>query len=229
MNQNLTDKAQAIRYFLGELSEKEQSAVEKLFFENEGYSRFLDAVEEDLIRDYIGDKLEAEQKRNFELHFLISRRRREAVRRARLPAAKTLAGKENSGGFGALKTSLRQLKESSRISYIISASKLAAISLFILLGIFWLVRPPGKIETNRIENKNQKQIIKIAQTPAPEILLPAQGVQPPETKITIKLRRIPLIRKNRRQSRRNQERKKARSRQQSRPPRQKRRRPPPKA
>ena len=90
MNNDFQEK-DAIRYFLGELSETEQAAVEERFFTDEGFSDWLDEIETDLIDSYVRDELDISQRRRFEKDFLISERRQ-----LRVKAAAVLWEKEKS-------------------------------------------------------------------------------------------------------------------------------------
>ena len=84
----------AIRYFLGELSETEQTAVEERFFMDAEFSDWLDEVETDLIDSYVRNELDAAQNQKFGQRFLVSERRR-----ARVKAAAALLEKEKSTVF----------------------------------------------------------------------------------------------------------------------------------
>ena len=81
----------AIRYFLGELSETEQAAVEDRFFTDADFSDRLDEVETDLIDSYVRGELSAPQSQKFNEKFLVSERRR-----ARVKAAAALWEKEKT-------------------------------------------------------------------------------------------------------------------------------------
>ncbi len=84
----------AIRYFLGELSETEQTAVEERFFTDAEFSDWLDEVETDLIDSYVRNELDAAQSQKFEQNFLVSERRQ-----ARVKAAAAILEKEKSTVF----------------------------------------------------------------------------------------------------------------------------------
>ncbi len=84
----------AIRYFLGELSETEQTAVEERFFTDAEFSDWLDIVETDLVDSYVRNELDVATRRKFEQKFLVSERRR-----ARVKAAAVLLKKEKSTVF----------------------------------------------------------------------------------------------------------------------------------
>lgn len=178
MRQEVTK--QAIRYFLGELSEAEQSEIEERFFADEDYSRFLDAVENDLVDDYVGGKLNFLQKQNFERRFLISERRREAVRSARILRADLFAENEKKVIFFPAWFSFRQsIADFFRIPRSIQAGGFAAVAILVLLGAFWLTRLPENNQTARTENKNRMQIIERTKQRSPHIL-PLTNENPPD-------------------------------------------------
>lgn len=75
------------RYLLGELPAEEQEAFERRYFGDPELLDRMDAVEDDLIDDYVRNALTPEQRQQFERHFLDPRRRErvrmaEALRRA---------------------------------------------------------------------------------------------------------------------------------------------------
>ncbi|HNU06416.1 MAG TPA: hypothetical protein PKO33_01540 [Pyrinomonadaceae bacterium] len=72
----------AIAYFLGELPEAEQSAIEERFFSDAEFSEWLDEVEVDLIDSYVRDELDGRRRRDFETNYLVSENRRDRVRAA---------------------------------------------------------------------------------------------------------------------------------------------------
>lgn len=172
---------QAIRYLLGELSESEQSAVEARFFADEDYSFFLDAVENDLIEDYIGDKLDVRQTQNFERNFLISERRREAVRLA--AEAQALARAEEI-----VRPYLRAgfcLSRFFRVPNLAWTGGLATIAILILLGGLWLKNSPEKNQIAQIETENQTPIADSSKSSL-SMVLPPTNENPPDTNATQK-------------------------------------------
>jgi len=151
--QLFTDEEQAVRYFLGELSENEQSAVEERFFADEDYSRFLDAAENDLIDDYVCDKLDFRQTQNFERKLLISERRREEVRLAQILQTETFV--ERAVLSIAPSVSLHQwFNNLFRVPNLAWTGGLATIAILILLGNFWFINSPEKNQIAQIKIKN---------------------------------------------------------------------------
>lgn len=151
-----SEKERANRYFLGELSETEQNAVEECFFADEDYSRFLDAAENYLIDDYLKGKLDFRQARNFQRNFLISERRREKVRSARILQLETFAAKEESTLPASPPVSVwRQLENLFRVPRPAWAGGLAAVAILIALGGWRLVNSPEKNQTAKIDTDSQ--------------------------------------------------------------------------
>lgn len=186
MNQLFTDKKQAVRYFLGELSEREQSAVEERFFADADYSRFLDAVENDLIDDYVGGELDFRQTQNFARNFLISERRREAVRLAQILQAETFTEKEKAVLPVAPSVSLWQrLGNFFRVPNLAWAGGLATMAFLILLGGLWFINSPEKNQIAQIETKNLMPITDSSKSSLSLTLSPTGG-NPPNANTTQK-------------------------------------------
>ena len=157
MTQEFTD--QAIRYFLGELSEAERGAVETRFFADEDYSRFLDRAENDLIDDYLKGKLDFRQVQHFERRFLISRRRREKVRVAQILQTEVYAQKEKTVLPPAPSVAFwRRFENLFRVPNAIWAGVLAATAILILFGGWHLTNPPEENRTAKIERENQTAV-----------------------------------------------------------------------
>ena len=82
--------AQLTRYLLGELTEEEQEKIEERAFRDRRYLLEIEALECDLIDDYVRGALSEGQRRQFEERFLASAERRRKLQFAR--ALKTVAG-----------------------------------------------------------------------------------------------------------------------------------------
>jgi hypothetical protein len=67
-------------YLLGELAEEESVRVEDQYFSSDAYLELLQAVEAQLMDDYVRDRLTSEKKRRFEERYLGSPQGREGVR-----------------------------------------------------------------------------------------------------------------------------------------------------
>ena len=80
----LTDKQQAFKYLLGDLTESERDAVEERFFTDEDFSRFIDEAEIDLIDEFVRGELTETEAQMFSRNFLVSERRREKTRAAQI-------------------------------------------------------------------------------------------------------------------------------------------------
>jgi hypothetical protein len=80
----------ARRYLLGEVTEEECSAIESEYFSDEAVVDRIAAVEEDLVEDYLADRLTPDERRRFESHYLTApqhRTRVETIRRLRAATA----------------------------------------------------------------------------------------------------------------------------------------------
>ncbi len=186
MTREFTEQKQAIGYFLGELSEPEQSAVEERFFTDADYSRFLDAVENGLVDDYVGGKLDFRQTQNFERNFLISERRREAVRLTQILQTETFAEKEKVGFVAASNHSFWQRFENLfRVPNLAWAGGLATIAILILLGGLWLVDSPKNNQIAQIEIQNPTPITDSSKSSL-SVALPLTSENPPDANATQK-------------------------------------------
>src|SRR5215813_9388727 len=76
MRDDLSDDAQLTRYLLGELTEEEQVEIEERAFRDRRYLLEIEAVECDLIDDYVRGALSEVERRQFEERFLASEKRR---------------------------------------------------------------------------------------------------------------------------------------------------------
>jgi hypothetical protein len=72
-------ETQLIRYILGELSEREQVALEEQYFADDHFFEHILAVEDQLIDDYVNGSLSNEYRASFEQHLLTSPRMRQRV------------------------------------------------------------------------------------------------------------------------------------------------------
>ncbi len=73
MNQDLEQETELKRYLLGELTLEEQVLIEQRLFLDRDYAQLAQAVEDDLIDDYVRDDLSAIERKKFETHFLLQR------------------------------------------------------------------------------------------------------------------------------------------------------------
>ncbi len=154
----------AIRYFLGELSETEQAAVEERFFMDDGFSDWLDEVETDLIDSYVRNELDGSERQKFERNFLVSERRQ-----ARVKAAAALSEKEKSTVFVPVaETAKPSFWESLKGLFAVPALVYGSLGILLLaliggIALFWQ-RP---MEIVKIGNENIK--IEPTKQPSPTI------------------------------------------------------------
>src|SRR5262245_20759352 len=72
-----------VHYLLGRLPEDEQTGFEEQLLENEALFEALEETARELIDEYVGDMLSADDRRRFELYFLTQPERRARVEFAR--------------------------------------------------------------------------------------------------------------------------------------------------
>jgi hypothetical protein len=120
------------RYLLGEASEEDCSAIEREYFVEEAAIDRIAAVEEDLVEDYIGDRLSPDERRRFERHYLVSphhQRRLDLIRRL---SAKAAAGGEPRAGVA--------LPVTTRASHSHPQQWMAlAAALVVIVGMAWML------------------------------------------------------------------------------------------
>lgn len=162
MKQDLNEQ-NAIKYFLGELSEAEQMAFEEKFFTDAEFSEWLDEVEIDLVDDYVRGELSATEKMKFEEKYLVSERRR-----ARVSAAIALWEDEKANSKVAVAETPKVSFWESLRSFFAVPQLSIAVSLVLLLAVvgalfFFLRKPVPEIAQKGNENINAP----ITPTPVP--------------------------------------------------------------
>jgi hypothetical protein len=151
-----------VRYLLGDLPEEQRVEIEERAFCDHQYLRNIQAVESDLIDEYVRGGLSKAERRRFEETFFVSAERREKVEFAR--ALATVApeftveereirpGTVKAPGSGqhALRIFLRGLGRPARYA-------LVAAALLIVLGSSWLIvesfRLRGQLAQLRVEQE----------------------------------------------------------------------------
>jgi hypothetical protein len=83
MRDDSSSDAQLIRYLLGDLTDQEQVEIEERAFRDQHYLLEIEAVECDLIDDYVRGALSECQRRQFEDRFFASAERRRKLKFAR--------------------------------------------------------------------------------------------------------------------------------------------------
>ncbi len=148
----------ARRYLLGAASDEERTAIEQEYFADARALERLEAIEDDLIEDYLADRLDADERTSFERRYLAvpHRRRRIETVRALMAAA----------GQAAPAAPLRRTPVTGWLP-------LAAAALLVPgIGGWWLFsRGPGAFDT-----RDQQA----ATSPAPK---PLTVPPPPQPKI----------------------------------------------
>ena len=80
MREQILDEVVARRFWLGQLSPEEQGRIEELAFGDPQSFELLEAVEDDLIDEFVYNDLSAEERKRFQEHFLTQPGRREDLR-----------------------------------------------------------------------------------------------------------------------------------------------------
>ena len=143
-----------VRYLLGELPEKEQVALEELCFtDNDTFERMW-ASENELVDDYVRDRLQGPERDRFESHYLAS-----PVHQRRVQAAKFLLGAAATPELPqpSLAERLKQWLGGFRLPELALTGALVALAA----GGIWLFlersRLRDEVDNLRIENAVHKQ------------------------------------------------------------------------
>jgi anti-sigma factor RsiW len=86
MRDDASSETLLVRYLLGDLPEEEQVEIEERAFRHHQYLETIQAVESDLIDEYVRGGLSDRKRRQFEARFFVS-----AERRRKVGFAETLA------------------------------------------------------------------------------------------------------------------------------------------
>jgi hypothetical protein len=161
--ENLTImEERVLRYLLGELSEKDQSALEEQFITDAESNTLLCEVEDDLIADYVRGRLEPHDLQRFKEYFLVTADQVQRVRVAQvlLPFIDHTAMMDEDQE-PVTKPTLRQRVAASVLNLRLVLRLMAAISaLLIVLGGGWLIngtrRLRAEAEALRLASKRRE-------------------------------------------------------------------------
>ena len=79
MRDHSSSETLLVRYLLGDLAEEEQVEIEERAFRHHQYLETIQAVESDLIDEYVRGGLSDRERRQFEARFFVSAERRRKV------------------------------------------------------------------------------------------------------------------------------------------------------
>src|SRR5437868_444581 len=156
-----------VKYLLGDLPEQEQARIEDRAISDHRYLRNIQAVESDLIDEYVRGGLSAHERRQFEGRFLASQERQQKVEFARALAkvAPELAATDE----GVARRGVARLPVPWWESFVAliggarpaARFSLAAASLLLVIGISWLaaqtIRLRGELSRLNAEQQAQRQ------------------------------------------------------------------------
>ena len=150
------------RYLLGDLAETKQVEIEDRAFRDKEYASQIDAVEDDLIDDYVRGELSTSARRQFERRFLASPERRRKVEFAKALAQVVSEGEETETAAapnpsiatwrGFLAAFFHQLTPAAMFS-------LAFAALAIVVGGSWLIAETIRLraEVGQLRAEQQSQ------------------------------------------------------------------------
>jgi hypothetical protein len=167
------DAARARRYLLGEATDEERDAIELEYFQSgEALDRIV-AAEDDLIDDYLSNRLDPAERDLFERRYLAAshhRRRVETVRQLRQAATRG----PSAGAADDIDAAHAQVTGRNRPLQWLA---MAAALIVLIGGSLWLFGPPFVERPAVVENRPPD-----APTPSPSP--PPAPVQPPGTPTT---------------------------------------------
>jgi murein DD-endopeptidase MepM/ murein hydrolase activator NlpD len=149
---------QSIRqYLLGELSEQEQIQIEDRAFADQSVLEQIQAVEQDLIDDYVSGDISLQERRGFQIHFLAS-----AERKKKIAFAKTLATVVNEKPAPVIAVSTApswRAKFAAFFTQPVTAYSFALASVLLLFVGSWLVvdRLRLRSEISQLRNAQESQ------------------------------------------------------------------------
>ena len=144
MKDGAYSEALLVRYLLGDLPEEEQVEVEERAFRDQQTLRDLQAVESDLIDEYVRGGLTGRERQQFEGRFFVSAERRRKVEFARALAhvapefaviekdSRTASAPASATWPRLIEAFLRRLSPAARYAF-------AAAALLIVIGGSWLI------------------------------------------------------------------------------------------
>lgn len=137
-----------MRYLLGKLSDSEAARLEERYFADDAVFDDIEIAEDELIDAYVRDQLSAEDRKQFELKLLSSKRIAERVEFARLLSTSGFAlpadDEPEKAGWWA------SLFNASWVPNSAVSGALAGVLLLIVLGI------PGSIAWMRLRNESKR-------------------------------------------------------------------------
>ncbi len=148
------DEQLLARYLLGDLPEDEQTRLEDRAFSEPEYLLTLQAIEKDLIDEYVRGELTGSEQRKFEEYFLASDGRRRKVEFARAlaqvsaeysAAAGRAANASPRSAWESLPALLRRRNLALRFSF-------AALVLLLLVAGLWIIRERRQSQTEQARN-----------------------------------------------------------------------------
>jgi hypothetical protein len=171
MNLHSENEAELRRYLLGELEPEEQIAIQERLFLDSKYLLRLQAIEDELVDDYVYDELTTSERERFETHFLSQPGRQDDLRVAK--ALKSYISSESPSEASPLAS---RPPTTAKISFLhfmfrhrpVVSFSLAASALLILTAAIWLA-----VVSVRRENQSHPPVQ--AQQPAQQQTEPVEG------------------------------------------------------
>jgi hypothetical protein len=159
MRSERTEELLLVKYLLGHLSEEEQVRVEDRAFADRVYLNTLEAVEADLIDDYVRGALKSEERLAFEQRFLMSPQRREKVAFAKTLAQVSDDVKRAEQPARNRPSAWRMVLDIFRGRHIGLQFAAAAAALVCVATVWWLVQQNAAMRSRLIAADAQRQTL----------------------------------------------------------------------
>ncbi|HMO79397.1 MAG TPA: hypothetical protein PKD24_01265 [Pyrinomonadaceae bacterium] len=181
------NREKAVRYLFGELEAAERDQLEDLIFSDDDTALYLEALEKDLIDEYVNEEMSEALRHRFEQKYLVSEERRERVRMARIVVEKLFKDRpvETATAVQVKRTFLETISDVLRLPVPALAGGLAVLLLVIIGG--WFLLSSSQDQSEMVQGNRNSEVPLPTQEPAPDNLPdeskdePGGEVQMPDT------------------------------------------------
>jgi hypothetical protein len=139
------DDTEIRRYLLGELEDEPAAALERDYFAHEELFDRVWAAEEDLVEEYLDDRLSAHQRERFERHYLTSPGHRDRVAMARELRSRQAASVASTPASPTRQAAIDLASRGWPTAWRWAAAFAAAL-LVLAVGALWMVRSASRAQ-----------------------------------------------------------------------------------
>lgn len=172
------NKEKAVRYLFGELDASERDQLEDLIFSDDDTALYFEALEKDLIDEYVNEEMSGALRLRFEQKYLVSEDRRERVRMARIVGKQLFKERpvETATAVQVKRTFLQTLSDVLRLPAPALAGGLAVLLLLIIGG--WFLLSSSQDQSEIAQDNRNSEVPPPTQEPAPQNLPDASKDEP---------------------------------------------------